>query len=540
MQVVNRVTDHKLSIDCCGLQMALVQPPRSRSWNSCLAASLIYFLLRGIGSTAAAPLSSNAWSAATLAFSSGTAQVSSNETVTGIRVNHYYVSPAGSDITGNGSKKKPWATITKADRELQLGPRGTVIHLMPGAYGSAEYRPVTTHDGTATQRIQFLCDIQYSCLFNNTFWRSQGNYVDVIGIELTAPNIGAGFYFGANTTDPGQARGNYSSLRKSYIHDVGTSCDAIPTGAGVGMYNVTHDVIFDSNILNNTGVPGGCPRENGGDGGPSNHWIYLQGYNAVVTNNIISNAAAFGIHSYHNNCNSVIANNTLIHNYIGGIMLAGADSVLNGHSPCPVGARGIHTAINNNLLIRNGYGCGVHVPGANSGLQGAIVLESTGGAKGAGTNTNQVFNNYSASNFSGTGDASCARTPGTNNKVIVRYAGVDCYKGGCELPSGVTASSQGTNVGSTNKNNLVVNYQDDAWIGDFQLSPTSPATGAGTNGNCASFPGISPCIPTHDFSDLPRTRSVLDIGAYAFRKETRLNHAPASHLPHKPARRAKD
>jgi hypothetical protein len=430
-------------------------------------------------------------------------------------VSEYWTSPSTGNDSNDGSQSHPWATITKADNALQLGADGTIVHLMPGTYGSADYRPVTTHNGTATQRIQFLCDTQYSCLFNNTFWRSQGNYVDIVGIELTAPNIGAGFYFGANVTDPTQARGNYSSLRNSHIHDIGTNCGANPDGGGIGIYNVTHDVTFDSNILDNTGVPGGCPLGNGGDGGTSNHWIYLQGYNATVTNNIISSAAGYGVESYHNNCNSVIANNTIIHNYVGGIQLAGADSQTDGNAPCPVGSRGIYTAINNNLLIRNGYGCGVHDPSANGGVPAGIVLESTGGANGAGTNTDQVFNNYSASNFSGTGDASCVNSPGTNNNVIVLYGGVDCYGGGCELPNGVTASSQGTNLTSTVTNNLVVNYQDSAWTGNFHLLPTSPAAGAGTNGNCASFPGISPCIPTLDFAGLPRIQSSkLDIGAY--------------------------
>ncbi|MBV8051534.1 MAG: hypothetical protein JOZ80_10120 [Acidobacteriaceae bacterium] len=434
----------------------------------------------------------------------------------GLRIKEYYVSPSGNDRFGDGSKKKPWATITQADSELQLGRDGTIVHLLPGTYGSSEYKPVTTHDGTSSQRIQFVCDVQYACIFNNTFWRSQGNYVDVIGIQLTAPNIGAGFYFGANVSDPSQARGNYSSLRNSYIHDVGTNCSANPNGSGVGMYNVTHDVTFDSNILDHTGVGGGCPRGAGGIGGTTNHWIYLQGYRAIVTNNVVSNAAGYGIHSYHNNCDSVIANNTVIHNYVGGIMLDGADSADDGSSPCPVGARGLHTTINNNLVIRNGYGCGVHVAGANGGASGGILLESNGGDNGAGTSTDHVFNNYLASNYSGTGDSNCVNTPGTNNKIAVFYGDRDCYRGGCELPTGVTSKSQGTNLSSTALSNLVVSYQDNAWTGDFHLDPKSPLKDRGTRGDCALASGLAPCIPTLDFDGVARgQRESGDIGAYA-------------------------
>ena len=432
----------------------------------------------------------------------------------GLRIKEYYVSPSGSDRKGDGSQSRPWATITHADSALKLGPEGTIVHLLPGTYGSGEYKPITTHNGTASQRIQFLCDVQYSCMFNNTFWRSQGNYVDVIGIQLTAPNIGAGFYFGANSTDPSQSRGNYSSLRNSYIHDVGTSCASNPNGAGVGMYNVTHDVTFDSNILDHTGVGGGCPLGAGGIGGTTNHWIYLQGYKAIVTNNVVSNAAGYGIHSYHNNCNSVISNNTVIHNYVGGIMLDGADSAYDGDSPCPVGARGLHTTINNNLVIRNGYGCGVHVSGSNGGAPGGIVLESNGGENGAGTSTDHVFNNYLASNYSGSGDSNCINTPGTSNKIIVVYSYTDCYKGGCDLPTGVTADSQETNLSSTAVNNLVVKYTDSSWTGNFHLLPSGPAAGTGTTGNCAPSPGISPCIPNLTFDGTSRAASAPDIGAF--------------------------
>jgi hypothetical protein len=89
----------------------------------------------------------------------------------------------------------------------------------------------------------------------------------------------------------------------------------------------------------------------------------------------------------------------------------------------------------------------------------------------------------------------------------------DCYKGACELPDGVTATSQGTNGSSSSVSNLVVNYQNNAWTGNFHLLSTSPAVGAGTDGNCAPSPGISPCIPTRTLDGILRDMSAVDVGA---------------------------
>ena len=44
----------------------------------------------------------------------------------------YYISPAGNDNTGNGSKSKPWQTLFKATTVV-VGP-GDIIHVSAGMY----------------------------------------------------------------------------------------------------------------------------------------------------------------------------------------------------------------------------------------------------------------------------------------------------------------------------------------------------------------------------------------------------------------------
>ncbi len=49
-----------------------------------------------------------------------------------VKANTYYIDPAGSDVTGNGTSSKPWATLSFACTKV-TSP-GKIIHLKPGTY----------------------------------------------------------------------------------------------------------------------------------------------------------------------------------------------------------------------------------------------------------------------------------------------------------------------------------------------------------------------------------------------------------------------
>ncbi|RSM34843.1 hypothetical protein DMA12_46685 [Amycolatopsis balhimycina DSM 5908] len=44
----------------------------------------------------------------------------------------YYVSPAGSDSSGDGSQAHPWATIDHASDRVSVGENGTVAVVLTG------------------------------------------------------------------------------------------------------------------------------------------------------------------------------------------------------------------------------------------------------------------------------------------------------------------------------------------------------------------------------------------------------------------------
>jgi hypothetical protein len=152
--------------------------------------------------------------------------------------------------------------------------------------------------------------------------------------------------------------------------------------------------------------------------------------------------------------------------------------------------------VNNNLVIRNGFGCGVKASPGQGGIPSGIVIYNTNSIPNS-----KVSNNYLVGNFS----AGC--TNQDNNRVLLR-----CDPKGCTLPNPVLSGNIARSGNDTA--GLVIKYSDDVTSADYHPVPGSPLIAAGTTGNCAVGLGISACIPPHDFSGISRQGSAVDIGAY--------------------------
>jgi parallel beta-helix repeat protein len=386
--------------------------------------------------------------------------------------NQYWISTSGSD-SNNGSQTHPWATLQKASSSLSLGSSGAVIHVESGTY-KIGHTVTTRARGTATQRITYLSDSRWgakiSCTMQNAnCWIQLGDYVDVIGFDLTGPGASLGLLVGAFPPSTlGYAQ--FNRVIGNRFHDIGLSC-AVNGTAAVEEGYATHDLLFQGNVVNNTGQKGGCS-----DGGTSAHGLYLAGYHNTVENNLISNAAGAGIEMYHDPCRNVIANNTVFHNYTMGIEVGGnPDSKWSG---C---ANDDYDSVNNNLVVRNGYGCNVFMSSHHGA--GGIRFYNANGAH------NTANSNYLAGNF----NESCQTE---NNSILV---------------TGIYPT-QSRNIGTTTYSDLFVNYRDDG-SGNYHLADGSSAVGTGTNGSCVPSPGITPCEPATDFDGNPRL-SIYDAGAY--------------------------
>src|SRR5262245_23642216 len=245
-------------------------------------------------------------------------------------VNHYYVSPTGSDSNSGTSPSTPWQTIAHADQAIQLGEAGTVIHLAPGTYESPPYF-FTTSSGTANARITWVSDVKWGAILNSG-WYLIGDYNDIGDIQFTGSRINAAIFL----------RGNLSRAIGNYVHDIGAGCHS--TGAIV---LAGDNDAAEANIVANLSVgyldlTVRCNQY---------HAIYSSMVGSVIRNNIVSGAPGWGIHSWHDASDLIIENNTVFNNGLGGILIGNGE---NDAGPY------VHnnTTVANNIVVNNGWGIG--------------------------------------------------------------------------------------------------------------------------------------------------------------------------------------
>ena len=406
------------------------------------------------------------------------------------QVNSYYISPNGND-SNDGSAARPWRTITHADSAIRLGPSGTVVHVAPGTYSCATNcqgtELKTFSQGTATQRITWISDTPLAAIINggwaigNNGSTPGGDYTTIQGFTVTAPNADEGIGIGII---PPHGGGNFAQVLNNYVHDVGTygsyNTECAHDGA-IAVNATTHDVLVDGNRVNRAGLYGGCAS---GTGGTSDHGIYIAGYHNTVTNNLVSNVAGDGIHMYHNPCQNVVSNNTVFHNFTGGMQFGAAGD----GDPGPCSGIDDYNSVNNNIVVRNGWGCCGNAVNSTHGSWGINFYGGTG-------SHSKAFNNYLAANFDGSGNP-------TNNTINAAGGGIVPTLGG--------------NTASTTHTGLFINYQDDG-SGDYHLAIGSAPIDSGTTTSstvCASA-GPSVCVPTRDYAGLLRGIPP-SIGAHEF------------------------
>ncbi len=244
-------------------------------------------------------------------------------------INNIYVSPSGSNTVNDGlSAQTPFATISFADTKATPG---TIIHVLAGTYTD----PVATKaDGTVDGRIVYTSEpkgaahIVVNSTTADTEWQSEGDYVDIVGFNITGNGrTGILLY------------GSYVRAIGNIVHDIpAPNCDSLG-GSGIGEGDYTsHDKDEIGNIVYNIGT-GSCDQV---------HGIYHSTKGGHIYNNISYNNSGWGIHLWHADENVVIANNISFGNHNGGIVVGAGDS--------PGGVTANHILVENNIVMDNPYG----------------------------------------------------------------------------------------------------------------------------------------------------------------------------------------
>jgi parallel beta-helix repeat protein len=251
-----------------------------------------------------------------------------NAQTSGTSIYHLYVSPAGSD-SNTGSSASPYRTITKA---ASVAKPGTTVHVAPGTYSG---NVSTRNSGTSTNPIIFLSTTTWGAKVvgsgTEAMWTNNGNYVQIVGFDITGPGRLGILNYASNTLVSG-----------NHIHNLTLSGGCTGSG-GAGVVNATYsgsngDVI--GNVVHDIGKPGGC---NGVQG------IYSSNTGGKIMNNIVYRVSAYGIHLWHAASGTVIANNTVFANGSAGM----GGGIVTGVGDSPGGVQLVNTKVVNNIVYNN-------------------------------------------------------------------------------------------------------------------------------------------------------------------------------------------
>jgi hypothetical protein len=294
-------------------------------------------------------------SAQDVAYSSEGISASVSATSTSLR--QFYVAPTGRD-SNDGSAVHPWATIAHA---ATLIAAGATVHVAPGTYTGY----ITTRaSGTSSARITYISDVQWGAKIvgtqvDHSTWHNYGNYVDIMGFELTS--VGRiGLY----------NDGSFVRYIGNHVHDIAgpTSATCDLGGAGImhGNYSASNDEMI-GNFVHDIGLVNSaqCP------GYVTVHGLYHANRRGRIVNNLVIHARDYGIHLYHSASAVLVANNTSLANGASGLVVGnsggGSDNYtvvtnnLFAHNQDygfrdDSGTSGPNNKYDNNLTFNNGYG----------------------------------------------------------------------------------------------------------------------------------------------------------------------------------------
>lgn len=377
--------------------------------------------------------------------------------------NVYYVNVGtGSDSNSGTSAGSAWKTINHANSAMTVPAAGVVVHVAAGTYPEDVS---VNKSGTASGYIRYVCDTKWTITVGssscdvtgvsfNTIWNLPGaSYVEINGFEIDGSGHDTGIGISGTSNTGVRIIGNK-------IHDTArqgnkTAGAVIALNADAQTVTVPGNNLYMGNyIYHNNG--GGSSTQNAGG---ANHGIYVEESGDIIENNLIMDqGGGWCIQLWHQSTNVVITNNTLLNCARGGIIVG---------SDLRTGVPDDHTTVNNNIVANSG---------GNGGQYGIIEYGSSCTAVGP---NNVYYNNLTWGNSRSDYSLCGGKTP-VNPK---------------------TVSSCGGSVSACNSS-VFVNYTGLS-TGDYHLKSGSSAINAGTNDNCATG-GISPCVPTTDFSGTTR------------------------------------
>lgn len=281
---------------------------------------------------------------------------------------HLYVATDGSDANP-GSRQAPFKTISKA---AAIAKAGYTVHVADGTYNETI---TTVSSGTADAYISYVSDNKWGAKIVSpgtgrvASWHNQGDYVAIIGFEITGSGA-----VGINLS------GNGNIANKNHVHHIpATACDGYG-GAGIGFdqFNLKSGGSANANLIHDIGPLGtNCFRV---------HGIYTSIPNVTISNNVIYRVVGYGVTNGHCSYLVKVLNNTMFNN---GGSVEGGGVVMTNNTNCRLASKG--NVVANNLIYDNVLG--VHEEGVGSA---DVTLYTNNSVFGNKTNWGAMRNAHSA------------------------------------------------------------------------------------------------------------------------------------------------
>jgi pectate disaccharide-lyase len=228
------------------------------------------------------------------------------------------VSTDGDDDAA-GTPDAPLRTIDAAARRAEPG---STILVRDGVYtGDVK----TEANGSESARIAYVAESPnvriVGSKHRNGVWENNGDYVDIVGFDVTGPN-GVGIY----------NRGSQVRIMQNRVHDIPGNC----------IYTQNDDYsLTDIDVIGN--VVFDCGEST------LDHGIYVTQRRGLVSNNISYRNTGFGIQCWHACDDIIVVNNLVFDNHEGGIVIGGE---INDHTG--TGSVTDHSLVANNIAVDNG------------------------------------------------------------------------------------------------------------------------------------------------------------------------------------------
>jgi hypothetical protein len=251
-----------------------------------------------------------------------------------------YVSPSGSD-SNDGSKDQPFRSISAAS---QHATPGTTVHVAPGTYAGGFD---TTTSGTATNPITYVSTVPGGAIIRGggatsggeaVVWRLSGSYCKIQGFNIngdSSPQVRSLIY----------VTGGHNIIADNTVQNLLTNQAQFQAQNASGGGAITLTDYYQGSAAWGNQIISNKILNTGPAGATSNtvHAIYNDSQSSIIANNVIDRAASVGIHSWGDDANARIENNTVLNCKIG---------ILNGGS----GATASGMITSNNIVANNQYG----------------------------------------------------------------------------------------------------------------------------------------------------------------------------------------